>query len=84
MIDHPGGHRVLTGGRQEVSVRERGVSMETEVGVMQGLKPRNVGTSRSWKNQEADSASTLQKEHSSADNLMLASETYFGLLSPEL
>lgn len=52
ILDYPGGHRVLIGGRQEVYVRERDVSVETEVGVMQDHKPGNVGTCRSWKNQE--------------------------------
>ena len=56
--------------------------METEVGVMQRLEARNVDTSRSWKNQEADSLYTLQKEHSPPDILMLANETDFGLLTP--
>ena len=42
-------------GRQEGCVRERDVSVETKVGVIQDHEPGNVGTCRSWKNQETDS-----------------------------
>lgn len=55
ILDYPRGHRVLIGGRQEVCVRKREASVETEVGVVQDRKPGNVGPCRSWKNQETDS-----------------------------
>lgn len=55
ILDYPSGHTVLIGGRQEGCVRERGVSVETKVGVLQDYEPGNMGTCRSWKNQETDS-----------------------------
>ena len=46
-----------------VRVRED-VTMEEEVGVVQGHEPRNVGSLCRWKREENGSCQNLQKEHS--------------------